>query len=874
MTAVKLIATVPRSGTNFIQYFLHYYNAILKFGYVPDEILDSSGKPFVEMDGIDGINSIIVGHTYFPGVDITCPHSIYFQYEKLPYESYYDPIKPIVQQHIKSICPLINKDARIVFIYRNPLDQVISIRKQLRNSAITRDDKVLVTLLQDESKFYEKFLLMYTKLYWSFRIGKHFFPDNVCFIQYERLFDDTTVTLHQILEYLGHNIEPYWEEFEKAVQLTKPENMKNIEKRIGHSLANNRREGYKTESHIRRGKPGEWQDVYGSDWLEKETPYLKSLGLEPDEFIFSLDSPGKSTSDMEAKLRDMPFIMKGEYLEPLLIEEGFKFYNIVAYKNKYYGISQTLGCIDFSTANYSNLPGVIVESSRLLLKQRISEESEKTAVTEYSLHKKHNKSLIKSSCQYFLVTSQGLTATRWLSFVLASNSKVFVAHGHYPLSSVIKGNFHREKTIGDIEALTMGTELQSLYKQKKLQEIYEVYHTVMPEAKVYGGVHTYVLNNLMGSKGDSLPQLKILNSIRHPVGYISSHSGMVKTANQNYLRTYTLYKKMYEEALVKHPEIALTDKIEDEEFIAFVVSCLSVSYQINDLMHSEYQHIKMERFTVDVNLLQEICWYLTGLKYDEQKLKSMIEAGAINKHRKQGNTTQDPQAIYNSWEIWKQDLAHIMLSTELLDKFEENGYNVSMLRAKSNKVTVETKTLSVKESKFQQGNRSRLNGQLIEAIASYRQVINQNQNFSWSYHKIGNVLLKLGDTEEAINAYNSALKIKPRSATSHLSLGDALEKKGSLDEAIAHYKTAVELKPDSLLPQKKLAKLELRRSLKQITCHASSTLEEMYRAQNLFWGDVMIWHSQSPPQYPEWLEFELPQPQKWHGISIKPQQRH
>jgi hypothetical protein len=32
----------------------------------------------------------------------------------------------------------------------------------------------------------------------------------------------------------------------------------------------------------------------------------------------------------------------------------------------------------------------------------------------------------------------------------------------------------------------------------------------------------------------------------------------------------------------------------------------------------------------------------------------------------------------------------------------------------------------------------------------------------------------------------------------------------------------------------------------------------------------MIWHSQSPPQYPEWLEFELPQPQNWEGISIKP----
>ena len=156
-------------------------------------------------------------------------------------------------------------------------------------------------------------------------------------------------------------------------------------------------------------------------------------------------------------------------------------------------------------------------------------------------------------------------------------------------------------------------------------------------------------------------------------------------------------------------------------------------------------------------------------------------------------------------------------------------------------------------------------------ISYCRRAIDKNPNFSWSYHKLGNLLLKLGDTDQAITAYNSALKINPNSATFHLSLGDALAKKGLVSEANAHYQTAIELKPDLPLVQ---AELELMRSLKHIISRASSTQEEIYGPQNLFWGDVMIWHSQSPPQYPEWLEFELPQPQKWHGISIKPQQRH
>ena len=161
-----------------------------------------------------------------------------------------------------------------------------------------------------------------------------------------------------------------------------------------------------------------------------------------------------------------------------------------------------------------------------------------------------------------------------------------------------------------------------------------------------------------------------------------------------------------------------------------------------------------------------------------------------------------------------------------------------------------------------------------EAIASYRQAINQNPEFPWYHHQLGNALLKLGDLDEAIAAYKSALKINPNSATFHRSLGDALAKKGLTDEAHNYYQTAVKLKPDSLLSRKQLTKLELRRSLKHIICRASSSMKEMLGPQNLFWGEPIVWHCQSPPKYPEWLEFELPQPQKWRGISIKPQQGH
>ena len=256
---------------------------------------------------------------------------------------------------------------------------------------------------------------------------------------------------------------------------------------------------------------------------------------------------------------------------------------------------------------------------------------------------------------------------------------------------------------------------------------------------------------------------------------------------------------------------------------------------------------------------------------------------------------EDCIAYYKDFDDCLRKIVHYTTHQEERERIARNGYNwfqqtsnykkfwSSFIEAAVNKSgelpEIEFKFKKAKTSLlFKQGNWLNRRNKLIEAVVTYYQVIDKNSKFSWYYHKLGNTLLKLGNLEEAIVAYNSALKIKPNSATFHFSLGDALVEKGLLDEAASHYQTVIKLKPHSSIGQKKLAQLakdiELHRSLKQITCHASSTMEELYGPQNLFLGDLMIWHSQSPPEYPEWLEFELLKPQKWQGISIKPHQGH
>jgi hypothetical protein len=50
-----------------------------------------------------------------------------------------------------------------------------------------------------------------------------------------------------------------------------------------------------------------------------------------------------------------PSYTSSRTLNPLLVEEGYKGFNIVAYMGKFYAVAQSLGRIDFSDINIEDL---------------------------------------------------------------------------------------------------------------------------------------------------------------------------------------------------------------------------------------------------------------------------------------------------------------------------------------------------------------------------------------------------------------------------------------------------------------------------------------------------------------------------------------
>jgi GT2 family glycosyltransferase len=290
----------------------------------------------------------------------------------------------------------------------------------------------------------------------------------------------------------------------------------------------------------------------------------------------------------------------------------------------------------------------------------------------------------ESSPRFFAVTTSGLTATRWLTYVLASHSDVFVAHGHCALDSVIDGDFRKEKETAGLESLTRGNEARGFYDSHSLEEVLAAYQAIKPQARACGFVHSYTMHTLIQAARSpaALADLRIMNVVRHPVNLIASHYSLVRSA-EIHPPLYRYYvDDVLPQALQQFPELFLIGCPDYRAFLAFAVSCRVVNNLILDMCYPGIRHLKMETLTTQAPALCDFCENLTGLPYAAATVEAFIRQGAINRHRP-GTSSRCPRSIYASWAPWQQDMAHTMISGVVLHWLEGMGYDLSMFRDKA-----------------------------------------------------------------------------------------------------------------------------------------------------------------------------------------------
>ena len=279
----------------------------------------------------------------------------------------------------------------------------------------------------------------------------------------------------------------------------------------------------------------------------------------------------------------------------------------------------------------------------------------------------------------FSVTCYGLSASRWTSFVLASDPRVFVAHGTYPLDSIIKGNFEIERPIGketeNFDALQRGREAFSWIKSASLKALYARYREIYPDAEAYGNVHSFVPGELYAKSDFNEMSITVVNLIRNPIGFVDCHNAVVMHAKhfaeleQHYATMYTDQVLPYLEALGVLDMPCYATALDR----AFLISCFSVIDQAKDIARYPLPLFQMETLTSDAGYLADFCRKVSGFAYNEATLDRFIAQGSINNHRSP-QALREPKAIRAAWASHHQAAFDILVAQPYGEVFATAGY--------------------------------------------------------------------------------------------------------------------------------------------------------------------------------------------------------
>ena len=97
---------------------------------------------------------------------------------------------------------------------------------------------------------------------------------------------------------------------------------------------------------------------------------------------------------------------------------------------------------------------------------------------------------------------------------------------------------------------------------------------------------------------------------------------------------------------------------------------------------------------------------------------------------------------------------------------------------------------------FQEGLSSHQQGQFVQAMAAYEQVLSMQPKHFDALHLLGVVAAQTNNPLLAAELIGKAIEINPNSAQAYSNRGNALQELKSLDDALASYDNAIALKPD------------------------------------------------------------------------------
>lgn len=293
------ISAMSRSGTWRNREFFFFFNELLNEKTEEQIITEMVAEKkklqyFVKVnEKIFKLNAFLISHWHCPGFEENYNGNLKDKWNNLEYYNEDIPTKIRPRTRVFNINyqfnPYKNKKSKIIFYYRNPLDQCVALYNAIQKS--TNYEMNFYFENQKKKKFQnlEEFIEiagidMYLKHFLSFKLTSDLYPKNLLLLTYEDMVTDPEKNFFLVLKFLELDflIKKFKKKFLKALEMSSIENIKKIEKLYGRSINNSYVNS--SNSQIINGKIGNWKNFLKNDSIDLFEKRFRKFNLEIKKF--------------------------------------------------------------------------------------------------------------------------------------------------------------------------------------------------------------------------------------------------------------------------------------------------------------------------------------------------------------------------------------------------------------------------------------------------------------------------------------------------------------------------------------------------------------------------------------------------------------
>lgn len=301
---VRLISAMPKSGT----WSLHYFWAV--FAALRAGVTECDPFAAFWRFSVFDIELFGIAHMFCPEFARNADPAELKAWRRLePVAAGLDWGSEHIRRHAPNALPPHCRNWRMLFVYRNPLDQITSYYGQYRtyydkprHPYRIRDRWGRVVRFSDASDFCLKVgMSSYVKYFLTFERQKARFGDRIRWMTYERMVRDRAAAYREMVEFLSGPITACRKQpFRDALHLTSMESLGALESRLGIAISDAARMSQASQhqaidsepsdrvgrNHIFSGAIGRWKSALSAQAQDYCFEMLRKHGIPETCFDF------------------------------------------------------------------------------------------------------------------------------------------------------------------------------------------------------------------------------------------------------------------------------------------------------------------------------------------------------------------------------------------------------------------------------------------------------------------------------------------------------------------------------------------------------------------------------------------------------------